>query len=156
MSDPIRLEDLPAFLDLVEHAVSHPQAVGPIRRAAEHIAGELGRGFQSSIAPDGTAWPPLKRRRPRGHNPGTRPLIDTGEMMLSTISDASGHIEEIADDSLTYGTANRNVHGHVLAAIHQFGSQHIPARPFVGWTEASTDYATEAVADHLLAQVDAI
>ena len=147
MSGAILLDDLPQFLDSLAGLLAKPKAGDAIRKTAEHIAGELGRGFQSSTSPTGEAWAPLKRKRPAGHNQGTRPLIDTGEMMLSAISDGSGHIEQVGDDSLVYGTSNWK------AKIHQGGTGRIPARPLVGWTQQSSDYASEAVADHL---VDAV
>ena len=150
MSGAITLDDLPKFLDGIAAAMVAPKAEEPIRKTAQHIAGELGRGFQSSVDPSGTAWAPLKRPRPAGHNPGTRPLIDTGEMMLSAISDGSGHIEQVTGDSLAYGTSNWK------AKIHQGGTARIPARPLVGWTKGSADYAVESVADHLVTLVGAL
>lgn len=148
----ILLADLPKFFDDIAAAMVAPQAEDAIRRTAEHIAGELGRGFQSSQSPSGEAWAPLKRRRPKGHNPGSRPLIDTGDMMLSVISDTGGHVEQITGDSLTYGTSNWK------AKIHQKGnpSGNLPARPMVGWTEGSSDYAAEAVANHLVNLIEAL
>lgn len=148
----IPLSDLPIFLDGIVAALTTPEAEEPIRRSAEYIAGELGRGFQSSQAPSGQTWAPLKRRRPKGHNPGTRPLIDTGQMMLSIIGDSDGHIEKITGDSLSYGTSNWK------AKIHQKGnpSGNLPARPMIGWTQSSSDYAVDAVANHLISLVEAL
>ena len=151
MSD-ILLEDLPAFLDGLAAVLETPRAEQPIRQTSEHIAGELGRGFQSSQSPSGVGWPALKRKRPKGHNPGLRPLIDMGEMMLSTISDGAGHVETTDGTSLEFGTTNWK------APFHQFGvpSKNIPARPFVGWTNGSSDYAANAVADHLVQRVETL
>lgn len=81
--------------------------------------------FEQSRSPDGTAWQALKRPRPRG---GDRPLQDTGVLMGSITAQAHGNILQI-------GTATDYAH------YHQFGTQHIPARPFLG------------VSDDLLASV---
>lgn len=72
--------------------------------------------FEQSRSPDGTAWQTLKRPRPRG---GEHPLQDTGVLMGSITAQAHGNILQI-------GTATDYAH------YHQFGTQHIPARPFLG------------------------
>ena len=72
--------------------------------------------FEHGEAPDGTAWQTLKRPRPRG---GEHPLQDTGVLMGSITAQAHGNILQI-------GTATDYAH------YHQFGTQHIPARPFLG------------------------
>ena len=72
--------------------------------------------FEQSRSPDGTAWQALKRPRPRG---GDRPLQDTGVLMGSITAQVHGNILQI-------GTATDYAH------YHQFGTQHIPVRPFLG------------------------
>lgn len=72
--------------------------------------------FEQSRSPDGTAWQALKRPRPRG---GGRPLQDTGVLMGSITAQVHGN-------TLQIGTATDYAH------YHQFGTQHIPARPFLG------------------------
>lgn len=84
--------------------------------------------FEQSRSPDGTAWQALKRPRPRG---GDRPLQDTGVLMGSITAQVHGN-------TLQIGTATDYAH------YHQFGTQHIPARPFLG------------VSDDLLASVKEI
>nr|DAX93792.1 MAG TPA: virion morphogenesis protein [Caudoviricetes sp.] len=72
--------------------------------------------FEQSRSPGGTAWQVLKRPRPRG---GDRPLQDTGVLMSSITAQVHGN-------TLQIGTATDYAH------YHQFGTQHIPARPFLG------------------------
>jgi len=72
--------------------------------------------FEQSRSPDGTAWQALKRPRPRG---GDRPLQDTGVLMGSITAQVHGN-------TLQIGTATNYAH------YHQFGTQHIPARQFLG------------------------
>ena len=81
--------------------------------------------FEQSRSPDGPAWQALKRQRPSG---GDRPLQDTGVLMGSITAQVHGN-------TLQIGTATDYAH------YHQFGTQHIPARPFLG------------VSDDLLASV---
>lgn len=106
------------------------EALGTLRLLAtkgeklEPLLDELGQDevarvvqrFEQSRSPDGTAWQALKRPRPRG---GDRPLQDTGVLMGSITAQAHGNILQI-------GTATDYAH------YHQFGTQHIPARPFLG------------------------
>ena len=75
--------------------------------------------FENSEAPDGTTWQALKQPRPRG---GDKPLQDTGVLMGSITAQVHGN-------TLQIGTATDYAH------YHQFGTQHIPARPFLGVTD---------------------
>nr|DAX15476.1 MAG TPA: virion morphogenesis protein [Caudoviricetes sp.]DAY37175.1 MAG TPA: virion morphogenesis protein [Caudoviricetes sp.] len=68
--------------------------------------------FENSEAPDGSIWEDLKVR-------DGKPLMDTGRLYQSVVA-------HVANDSLQVGT---NVS---YAPYHQFGTQHIPARPFLG------------------------
>ena len=90
--------------------------------------------FEQSRSPDGTAWQALKRPRPRG---GDRPLQDTGVLMGSITAQVHGN-------TLQIGTATDYAH------YHQFGTQHIPARPFLGVSDdllASIQELTHAYFD---------
>ena len=75
--------------------------------------------FEHGEAPDGTTWQALKQPRPRG---GDKPLQDTGVLMGSITAQVHGN-------TLQVGTATDYAH------YHQFGTQHIPARPFLGVTD---------------------
>ena len=84
------------------------------------------RRFDNSEAPDGTPWQPLKRPRPlrqgqRGIG-GDQPLMNIGNLYNSITAQVHGNILQI-------GTATDYAH------YHQFGTQHIPARPFLGVTD---------------------
>ena len=73
--------------------------------------------FETSTAPDGTAWQALQRPRPRGDG---QSLMDTGVLYGSITA------QVIGKHTLQVGTATDYAH------YHQFGTQHIPARPFLG------------------------
>lgn len=73
--------------------------------------------FEQSRSPDGTAWQALKQPRPRGDG---QPLMDTGVLYGSITA------QVIGKHTLQVGSATNYAH------YHQFGTQHIPARPFLG------------------------
>lgn len=85
------------------------------------------RRFDNSEAPDGTPWQPLKRPRPlrqgqRGIG-GDQPLMNIGNLYNSITA------QVIGKHTLQVGSATDYAH------YHQFGTQHIPARPFLGVTD---------------------
>ena len=87
--------------------------------------------FEQSRSPDGTTWQALKQPRrptkkrpayvPAGQQriPGDNPLRDWGVLQGSITAQVHGN-------TLQIGTATDYAH------YHQFGTQHIPARPFLG------------------------
>ena len=91
--------------------------------------------FEQSRSPDGTAWQTLKQPRrptkkrpayvPAGQQriPGDNPLRDWGVLQGSITA------QIIGKHTLQIGTATDYAH------YHQFGTQHIPARPFLGVTD---------------------
>lgn len=147
----IELELIPDLspLDAIEAALEPIRVPVAMRQTSEFAAGEFGRNFLGSHTPTGQAWPPLKRPRPLGHNPGTRPLIDTGMLMHSVISDGPGHVNVIADDLMTIGTTNFKAVFHQFGTKHKSGTEHIPARPFIGANDRIADQAAEYVLEEL-------
>ena len=144
MPDLMQVDELQTFTDQMGQVTSRPKLAGVLTDWLQRVAGSLGVGFQQSKDPSGAVWKPLKRKRPKGHNQGTRPLIDTGDMQASIISTGTGHLQEVTDDSAMMGTEDRK------AAFHQFGTSRIPARPFVGISDEMADLAAEMVADELV------
>ena len=137
-------------MDTVGQLTSRPKLSGVLTDWLQRVAGSLGVGFQQSKDPSGAVWRPLKRKRPKGHNQGTRPLIDTGAMQASIISTGAGHLQEVTDDSAMMGTADEK------AAFHQFGTSRIPARPFVGISDEMADLAAEMVAAEIIKTLQGI
>lgn len=88
--------------------------------------------FEHSQAPDGTAWQALKQPRrptkkrpayvPAGQQriPGDNPLRDWGVLQGSITAQVIGKRRLQVGTDVSY------------APFHQFGTQHIPARPFLG------------------------
>lgn len=148
------VEEFEEYLVEVVQRMEQPEASEPLTRWTEELSGDLGEGFLGSRSPDGQAWRPLKKKRSgksrRGgsRNPGRRPLIDTGDLMLSVISDGRGHVETITGDEVIFGTEDE------LARIHQDGRGPIPERPFIGVSEEMENRALEIVADFLIERMD--
>lgn len=150
MTQTLTPEEATRWLDGILSVMDEPRAREPLKRWGQELAGELGTGFLRSESPTGQKWPPLKRRRPKGHNQGIRPLIDFGDLMLSVISDSPDHIERITDDSIVFGTSD------FKAAFHQFGTRVIPPRPFLGVSDEMADRATELLAEHQITSINVL
>lgn len=82
--------------------------------------------FESASAPDGRAWQPLKTRQ-------GQTLVDTGVLRNSIKKQIYGGV------LLEIGTNTP------YAAFHQFGTRHIPARPFLGVSDDLIHTAEELI-----------
>lgn len=105
------------------------------------MAAKTKENFQASRSPEGKTWAPLLRPRSgKRHKKSTpKPLLDRGLLQASISSrSAAGHIEEINDYGIEFGT-NLNYAGY-----HQHGTKNMVARPFLGFN------------DELLTQIDKI
>lgn len=95
--------------------------------------------FQSQTAPDGVPWaalsPRYAARKPRNK-----------DKILTLRGYLRGTLAKFADaESLRIGSPL------VYAASHQFGRPeiHLPARPFLGLSDADRDALLDAIADYL-------
>ncbi len=150
MGQALAAGEVGRWLDDLLSTMQHPKAAPALKAWGQELAGALGVGFLRSVSPAGKPWRPLKRPRPRGHNPGSRPLIDFGDMMLSVIGSSPDHIEDITDDSISFGTKDKK------AAFHQFGTRYIPSRPFVGVSDEMADRAAEILTEHQIHQISLV
>lgn len=91
------------------------------------------RRFEEAKAPDGTSWAALKQPRKRG---GDLPLSDTGRLKGSITSQILG------DNVVTIGSRVD------YAPYHQFGTAHIPARPFLGVSDDLMRTIEDFIHDH--------
>lgn len=105
------------------------------------LADQTDERFRTGTAPDGTLWAPrspvtMANYARRGDKPGPRPLIGASRRLSTTIHYQAGA------DSVEIGSAA------VQAAVMQFGAAKsafgprtpwgdIPARPFIGLSEAN-------------------
>lgn len=152
-------EELAEFLDGAVKVAERPDFTPELTAWVQDTTGKLGQYMTSGRSPDGTPYRPLKRKRPPGHNQKSGPLIDTGEMMLSLIGDASGHIEGVSGDEAFLGTGHgkETDRGNIpVASIHQHGSAKakIPARPFIGFNAEIIEHARQLVAGGFAERID--
>jgi phage virion morphogenesis protein len=109
-----------------------PDAVkGALDEVAASQETEVSIRFERGVAPDGSAWAPLaaktlKRRRGRGGGP----LVFRGELSGSITRRVTGRAGAVGTN---YETAQ----------FHQFGTDRMPARPFIGWSAAGQDEALD-------------
>lgn len=87
--------------------------------------------FERSQAPDGSSWAALKTRN-------GKPLLDTGALRKSIQKQILGGVSLEIGTNLSY------------AAFHQFGTKYIPARRFLGTSEALIRQAEELIREHFI------
>jgi phage virion morphogenesis protein len=141
-----------AMLDRLadECAEGFPDAMKEI---GEDLVYSTRQRFLDGTAPDGSRWAALspvtlalRARRGRG---GAKPLIDTG-----TLRQSVGY-DPLPDGLVLF--ANRRFGKTASAAVHQFGTDSagrgrktaIPARPFLGLSDADIDAIGRTLADAL-------
>lgn len=115
----------------------------PLQTVAFLLGAEARRCFDEGRAPDGTPWAPLKNPSRRRGGASAKPLRDTGMLMASLTGRAGGHVEEVTDTALVWGT---NV---AYAGYHQGGTRTIPARPFLGITPRMQDKIVMILFEHV-------
>lgn len=139
-------------IDRVLRDLQHAgQRLEPVfKNIGEHLMVSTGQRFRDSEAPDGTPWKDnsavtLARKS------GSRPLIGGDE------GGAGGALR----DQNHYNADDRQVefgNSQVYAAMQQFGGSKtqfphlwadIPARPFIGLSDADEDEIAELALDHL-------
>lgn len=111
--------------------------VGVLER--EHAANWDGRH-----SPAGEPWAPLSEYtiQKKGHD---KPLVLSGALREAMANrNGQGHIGEVFDHGLTYGTDIE------YAAFHQDGTSRIPQREFAGMSEAVLNDFVDTVADHVV------
>lgn len=131
---------------------------------------ETKRRFQTSTAPDGTPWLPLKLRK-------GKPLYDTGQHLMAscTATSARDAIRETTATGLRFGTSWEFAHVHQDGMeIHPVNSPFlvvpipkgkptrflmlpsvtVPARPFLGWNEDLLEECSELLADYAIKKLE--
>ena len=126
----LTLEGLEKYLQSLGKSVLAVDWVPALRRAAVLLAAEAKLAFHYGRAPDGSAWKPLKNPSRKRGGATAKPLRDTGLLMASLAGGGPQHAEDVSPLALVWGTRVR------YAGFHQYGTKHIPARPFLGFTPA--------------------
>lgn len=99
----------------------------------ETVRDEFVENFDSASF-DGTNWPEVKRNQggklgKYSKYAGNPPLVETGELRQALVDSVKGH---------TWGDMSLEVNND-YSSYHQFGTDKIPARPFMGWTPKLED-----------------
>lgn len=120
MSITLRIEGLEEAARELEGVQERMEDMRPVLRVvAQDLKTEVDDAFDESRSPDGKRWKPLAEATVKRRRQGSRtPLVDTGTLRNSIAAQAER-------ERLRLGT---NV---PYAASHQFGREHIPARPFL-------------------------
>ena len=131
-----------------------PLADSTLKRRESTVSGER----------KGIKWmSPIKKgtRRQGQRGLGTRgefnsQILSGGPLEESFTDGGEGHVEEITPTSLTWGsdlqTSDREV-PHCLALIHQFGTEHVPARPILVYAQETLDQLEVAVSEYINSSV---
>lgn len=136
---PAHLTGLYSRLDSYSFA-DFTREVG-LRMALEGVK----NNFDNSQTADGIGWAP--RKDPGDGHPL---LILTTLLIQSAVGNGPGAITYIEDRSVTFG-----VDGNVVeyAPAHEFGTENMPARPYMAVPDEYLDAIGEALADHLLPEL---
>ena len=89
--------------------------------------------FEHGEAPDGSAWAGLKQPRKGQKGRSDQVLVDTGQLRNSITKQILGSSVLMIGSNAGY------------AAWHQFGTRHIPARPFLGVSDDLIQSAQELI-----------
>lgn len=113
-------------------------------READLFRERMEEQFDTGGKHTGGSWEPLEpiyAAWKEAHYPGQPILVREGHLRESlTAAGAPGHVEEITPTSLVVGTRNPT------AAMHQWGTRRMPARPIIVLEEAYKS----GIADRLL------
>lgn len=99
-------------------------------QAAAMILARIRQRFLDQTAPDGTKWPvsaAALERAASGRDGGT--LFDTGKLFHSIQVHTEG------ENSRAISTDAANDHGVQYGVFHQYGTIHLPKRPFLGFSD---------------------
>ncbi len=111
------------------------------RTVALYLNSQARRNFVNQSAPDGTPWARFKHKPSAKRGGASAKLLrDTGVLQASV---TSGVVEDVTSFSLRWGT---NV---PYAKFHQFGTRHLPARPFIGITPAMVQRIEQILVEYL-------
>ncbi len=112
LSAQVNTGKIEKLLDIVQQLPGHPGFNPVLNALGQRIKSRVQLGFRNSKDPWGNEWSPLLHR-------DGKPLVDTGRLRSSITYFHPDQSSVIVGTNLDY------------AAIHQFGSDKIPRRPFM-------------------------
>lgn len=141
MPDVVTPEQFQQFLQQVEQEFPHISLQPVLKQCVELIRADVKGAFRDQVSPDGRPWPPADK--PQGH-----PLLnETGRLFQSAVLPGPGHIEEVTDHSIVFGTIVP------YAAFHQNGTRFLPERAFLGASSSTIEHCVELIMDYLAEQI---
>lgn len=120
-----------------------------LKAASVYLSAQAKRCFSESRTPDGAQWPPLKNPSRRRGGRTAKPLVDKGLLMasMSAVAATNGAVRDITKTSVEHGS---NLE---YAGWQNDGTRTIPARPFVGITDAMAAKIETIIADDVARQM---
>jgi phage virion morphogenesis protein len=128
----------------------------PVMKAiGERLVRSTEERFDTETAPDGTPWKPLKattlygsykkkKSTKAGEPTAAFSRYLSGRKILTLSGELRGSIfSKPGQDQVAVGT------GKIYGATHQFGRGKIPARPFLGITDADRNEILELLREHI-------
>lgn len=156
----IRMTGGAAFHQEMMHISNAPRDPRFWKKVEAVLMTETLRCFQGQHAPDGSAWKPLSDatlrsrayRRTKGYrktlkrikgsqskafqrNMGSAKILQDGGVLRRSIATESGSFHALIGTTLKY------------AATHQYGRGRIPARPFIGLSQAGEERIVQMMLD---------
>jgi len=102
-SETVNLADLAPWLANLGAQAARVSWLRAMKAATVMLKADFKENFERGESPDGVPWLPLKRQRANSKG-GDLPLRDTGVLMASATAQGPGHVENITDTSLEFGT----------------------------------------------------
>ncbi len=130
---------------------------GPLKAIGDSLTASTRHRFTTHTGPDGEPWaavsPKYARRKAAGkatQNPGDARTRNPGDLLVLTGQLIGGINYAVQSETLRIGSPD------VYAPVHQFGwpGRNIPARPFIGVSEADLKLIRATIDDHLEAAAE--
>ncbi|MBF8271563.1 MAG: virion morphosis protein [Magnetococcales bacterium] len=149
----IELQGFEVVKDALRDLQERGRSLGPVlKEIGEHMLESTQERFDAEKDPEGQAWAPLSEATKKrisefsGKTRGDGKILTDGRRLRDFIA------YQVGDDVLRVGT------DAVYGAIHQLGGEagptahrvFIPARPYLGFSDADAMYAIDVICDHLM------
>lgn len=148
IGDAIDVKDFPKLVTSFAGILENAPAADLMNELHYMVREAQASNFATAQSGSGQQWPLRKYHghptldKGRSGIPGHPLLIDTGDLYLSVTSPSGpDHVGEIIDKAFTSGT------DLPYAGFMEFGTNKIPARPFIGIDKKTVDNMQEKVSE---------
>lgn len=133
------------FADLLDDVSEHCESGSfedPLREVLPVLSQGFEQNFMRAEGPDGAPWKPRKDMLPH-------PLLILSGALIESVRDTGGqgNIHEVSARDIAAGVDTSVIE---YAGVHQFGSEHIPARPYLYASATTLDAMADVFADAAL------